>query len=354
MNLRKLLFYIPLFLLSNLYASNDGSPIGGRRLGLGGAYASVRGDMWSLWANPAGMTGIRRFEGGLFSESRFLISELSTASFGAVIPFQQKHFAGVSATTFGFGSYRRNEAGIAYATTLYDVIHLGVKFNVLNLAIANYGSVSTFLANVGVMADVSKKFTVGFWTQNVNQARIGAVQEERLSTILNGGVTYHAADKLILTGDVVKFLDYPMGVRSGFEYYFIKQFCFRAGYCTSPSMLNAGAGFKLDNISIDLANSYHERLGYSPHLSITIRLGQKTETEVVQPATGSKEKNPEPKVTEKAPEQKKPSETTATPAPVKSKPVLPVTASPQEIKAAKKAAQQPPVKPEKGASDQPK
>lgn len=367
MDLRKLLYLIPFWFIATLSASNDGLPVGARRIGMGGAYASLRGDMWSLWANPAGITGIRRFEGGLFTESRYLISEITAASFGGVVPFQQKHFIGVSASTFGFGAYRRNEGGIAYATTLYEVIHLGVKFNLVNLAISNYGSVSAFVANVGVNADVSKKFSVGFWTQNANQARIGTFQEERLSTILNGGVTFRPSDKLILTGDAVKYLDYPLGVRSGFEYYFVKAFCVRAGYSTSPSVLNAGAGFRLDNISIDFANSYHERLGYSPHLSITLRLGksepdeepgmQKPEAKSkpepapkTKPETGKKADTPVPATTQ--PEKKttseggKPEETKpATVSPVapaapKPKAVLPVTATPQEIKAAKKAAKE--------------
>lgn len=380
MNLKKNLILIIILSIQFLYASNDGAPVGARRIGMGGAYSAVRGDAWSLWANPAGITGIKRFEGGLFTESRFLISELSTASFGAVIPFQQKHYIGASANTFGFGSYRRNEAGIAYATTIYDIVHLGVKFNLLNLAIANYGSVSTFLANVGIMADVSKRFTVGFWTQNANQAKIGTLREERLATILNGGLTFHASDKLILTGDVVKYLDYPMGVRSGFEYYFVKQFCIRAGYSTSPSILNAGAGFKVDNISIDFANSYHERLGYSPHLSISIRLGKGTEesgekkadTVKEQPKESGKSKEVKPedkpagvqdaeknKLEEtpgKKPESK---QVQASPSVSKPKAVLSVTATPQEIKAAKKAAQkeakkQAEQKPESGTPSQPK
>lgn len=380
MNLTKKLFLLIILGIQFLYGSNDGAPIGARRIGIGGAYSAVRGDAWSLWANPAGITGIKRFEGGLFTESRFLISELSTASFGAVVPFQQKHFIGASATTFGFGSYRRNEAGIAYATTLYDIVHLGVKFNLLNLAIANYGSVNTFLANVGIMANVSKRFTVGFWTQNANQAKIGTLREERLSTILNGGLTFHASDKLLLTGDVVKYMDYPMGVRSGFEYYFVKQFCIRAGYSTSPSILNAGAGFKVDNISIDFANSYHERLGYSPHLSITIRLGKGEEEisggkvdavkEPVKPSIKNKEEMPKENPVEQKEEEKKKLDESSekkpeskplptTPSSPKPKTVLSVTATPQEIKAAKKAAQneakkKAEQKPESGTPSQPK
>lgn len=380
MNLTKNLLLLIILGLQLLYASNDGAPIGARRIGMGGAYSAVQGDAWSLWANPAGITGIKRFEGGLFTESRFLISELSTASFGAVVPFQQKHYIGASATTFGFGSYRRNEAGLAYATTIYDIVHLGVKFNLLNLAIANYGSVNTFLANVGLMANVSKRFTVGFWTQNANQAKIGSLREERLATILNGGLTFHASDKLILTGDVVKYLDYPMGVRSGFEYYFVKQFCIRAGYSTSPSIINAGAGFKVDNISIDFANSYHERLGYSPHLSITIRLGkgaeeptkskvesvkepskalEKSKVEMPKETQGEQKAEEKKKIEESSEKKPEPKSSQATPSTTKPKTVLSVTATPQEIKAAKKAAQneakkKSEQKPESGTSSQPK
>jgi hypothetical protein len=342
-------------------------------LGLGGAYSAIRGDAWSLWANPAGITGIRRFEGGLFTESRYLLSEITAASFGAVVPFQQKHFIGASASTFGFGSYRRNEAGISYATTLYEFIHVGVKFNLLNLAISNYGSVNTFFANVGLMANVSKRFTMGFWTQNANQAKIGTLQEERLATILNGGLTFHASDKLILTSDVVKYLDYPMGVRSGFEYQFVKQFCIRAGYSTSPSILSAGAGFRIDNLSIDFANSFHERLGYTPHLSLTLRLGNLTPEETAPKLIPEKSKE-KPADTKKETESKPASTPTpagssdksagqkvAQPAPagVKPKTALPVTASPQQIKAAKKAAQEEnkkvgETKPDTGNSTQPK
>ncbi len=372
-NLLKLILLLPLLWVQLLSASNDGAPIGGRRLGLGGAYSAIRGDTWSLWANPAGITGIKRFEGGLFTESRYLLSEITAASFGAVVPFQQKHFIGASASTFGFGAYRRNEAGISYATTLYEFIHLGVKFNVLNLAISNYGSVNTFFANVGLMANVSKRFTMGFWTQNANQAKIGAVQEERLATILNGGVTFHASDKLILTSDLVKYLDYPMGVRSGFEYQFVKQFCIRAGYSTSPSVLSAGAGFRMDNLSIDFANSYHERLGYTPHLSLTLRLGNRPEEETSPkgaPEKGNATSNDAKKETEAKPivpptpagnSEKNAGQKQIQSAPTGTKPkaVLPVTASPQEIKAAKKAAQEDnkkagEAKPDKGNSTQPK
>lgn len=372
-NLTKLIFLSLLFCVQLVFASNDGSPIGGRRLGLGGAYSAIRGDAWSLWANPAGITGIRRFEGGLFTESRYLLSEITAASFGAVVPFQQKHFIGASASTFGFGSYRRNEAGISYATTLYEFIHVGVKFNLLNLAISNYGSVNTFFANVGLMANVSKRFTMGFWTQNANQAKIGTLQEERLATILNGGLTFHASDKLILTSDVVKYLDYPMGVRSGFEYQFVKQFCIRAGYSTSPSILSAGAGFRIDNLSIDFANSFHERLGYTPHLSLTLRLGNLTPEETAPKLIPEKSKE-KPADTKKETESKPASTPTpagssdksagqkvAQPAPagVKPKTALPVTASPQQIKAAKKAAQEEnkkvgETKPDTGNSTQPK
>jgi len=278
----RILYFVICFLvcMPSVHAGNEGHPTGARRLGMGGAYASVRGDMWSLWANPAGITGIQRFEGGLFTERRFFVQEISNAAFGAVLPFKEKHAAGISAASFGFGAYRENNVGLSYATTLYENIHLGVKFNFLNLAIANYGSVTTFYADAGVMADVSKRMRIGFWTQNINQAKIGALREERLPILINGGVSYRPSEKVIVTADAVKTLDYPLGIRAGFEYFFIDHFCARAGYSTSPASMHFGAGFRLDNISIDFANSIHERLGYTPHLSVTLRLGNKKTEEI--------------------------------------------------------------------------
>lgn len=316
----KVLLFMLAF-LPVLKAGNEGYPTGGRRLGMGGAYASVRGDMWSLWSNPAGITGIQRFEGGLFTERRFFVQEISNAAFGGVIPFKEKHAAGISAATFGFGAYRENNVGLSYATTLYDHIHLGVKFNFLNLAIANYGSVTTFYADAGIMADVSKRMSIGFWTQNLNQAKIGAVREERLPILVNGGVSYKASDKVLITADAVKTLDYPVGIRAGFEYFFIEHFCARAGYSTSPASMHFGAGFRMDNISIDFANSLHERLGYTPHLSVTLRLGNKKSQEVPD-VSGDKKKDARPKP-----------QPAATAKPAKTpKAALPVTATKKDVK----------------------
>jgi len=306
-----------------LFAGNEGSPVGGRRLGMGGAFSAIRGDMWSLWANPAGLTGIQRFEGGLFTESRFMIQEMSSAAFGGVIPFQQKHYAGISASTFGFGTYRENLASATYATTLYERIHFGVKFNLLNLAITNYGSVMAFYANAGMMADVSKKVTIGLWTQNINQASIGSFQEEKIPIIVNGGIAYKPSDKILITADAVKYIDYPLGVRGGFEYFFIPKFCVRAGYSTQPVSSHFGAGFRLDNINIDFANTLHDRLGYSPHLSITLRLG-KNKSESSEPSS------------ENPPVPKSQNDKTIVKSDKTVKPAVSVTATKKDIKALSK------------------
>lgn len=285
------------------------NPAGARRIGMGGGFSALRGDVWSLWANPASLSGIQQAEGGLYAKSSYLVNTLNTASFGAALPFKEVHHAGISLSTFGFDSYRENNIGLTYATTLYDVLHLGVKVNVLNLAIAQYGTTNAFYVNPGLTADVSQKFSVGFWVQNANQARIGSVQEERLPTQISGGVCYKPSSKIAVTADAVKPLDFALGINAGFEYYFINQFCIRAGYTTYPSQLAAGVGFKLPNLSIDFANTYHERLGYSPHLSVSVRLGKSksnptpnlgspktvTPAPVVKPAP-----NPKPSTTPKS------------------------------------------------------
>lgn len=302
------IFIFILFATQLLSANAAGeNPAGARRIGMGGGYSALRGDVWSLWANPASLSGIIQAEGGLYAKSSYLVNTLNTASFGAALPFKEVHHAGISLSTFGFDSYRENNIGLTYAATLYDILHLGVKVNVLNLAIAQYGATSTFFVNPGLTADISPKFSVGFWVQNANQARIGSVREERLPTQLSGGLCYKPSSKIVVTADAVKPLDYALGINAGFEYYFINQFCIRAGYTTYPSQLAAGVGFKLPNLSIDFANTYHERLGYSPHLSVSVRLG-KSKTGAA-PNLGSPKPTPPAPVVKPSPTPSKPTPT---------------------------------------------
>jgi hypothetical protein len=77
------------------FAGGEQQPIGARRLSLGNAYTAVKGDYWAMYANPAGLVGMKEMKAGVFVERRFLLNQLNHGAAGFAMPFKERHAAGI-------------------------------------------------------------------------------------------------------------------------------------------------------------------------------------------------------------------------------------------------------------------
>ena len=69
--------------------------------------------------------------------------------------------------------------------------------------------------------------------------------------------------------DVQKDIDHPVSFRGGFEYTIIEGLYARMGVSTEPLTINGGLGLKYKKIKLDATFGFHERLGYTPHVSMS-------------------------------------------------------------------------------------
>jgi len=266
-----------LFVFSFLFvyqsqAANDPPPaVGARAVGLGHAYQGIRGDYWSLYHNPAGISGVKKISAGAYVVRRFNVKELTSGSAGLVLPFLEgDHTLGLDFTTFGFSAYRENRIGLTYATTLMEKVSIGVKLNYANLAIPTYGSESSLYVDVGVNTQISSQLSLGFTATNVNRAKLGQdPAAEALPTVVTAGLAYQPSDRVMLVADVQKDVDHPLSVRGGIEYYLNDFVIARVGVSNEPVSWQAGLGLVKDAMQIDFAFGYTDRLGYSPHISLS-------------------------------------------------------------------------------------
>lgn len=112
---------------------------------------------------------------------------------------------------------------------------------------------------------------------NLYQAKIDREEKEYIPITMKAGISYHPFEKLILTLETEKQLQYKPSYRSGLEYAIIEKFKVRAGCSLHPFINYFGAGFKDKRISFDYALSRHPVLGISQQLSITYILTKKNE-----------------------------------------------------------------------------
>lgn len=274
---RQLLLGLICLVAFSTFAGNDPSLMGARGIALGRAFTGVKGSLWALSYNPAGIAFLDAPAVGVYSERRFGLKELSYGGAAFAMPFKDRHYVGAEVGSFGYSNYRETKASLAYATHFLGVLSVGTKVNFSNVNIPDLGSSTTAFVDIGLNYSLSKTLSIGASAYNVNQAKIRTVNgKQNIPTVLSAGISYTPSEKILLVADIQKDMTRPLSIRGGVEYFFIKNLCARIGMSSQPLSTNIGIGWQFKGINLDIAGSLHERLGFTPSLSLSYKFVKKT------------------------------------------------------------------------------
>ena len=229
-------------------------------------------DFWAISHNQAGMARLNIVTVGIFSESRFLIEELSMAAAAAIIPTPSGNI-GVSLQLMGSSLYSEGKTGLAYANSFGEKLSVGLQLNYMFTNIGDgYGSTGTVTAELGIICEILPNLYLGAHIFNPTKASLktkGYLNiNEYISTIIRSGAAYHFNDKVFLSLEVEKDIRHLPVVKLGLEYMVTEGMFVRTGLSTNP-MLNAfGFGIHKSKLQFDISASYHYLLGYSPQAGI--------------------------------------------------------------------------------------
>lgn len=241
-----------------------------RSIGLGGSGVAFSG-LASLGNNPAGLADLEGWGAGVQAEQRFRLSELQLLSAAGAISAGSGSF-GLQLNYFGFEAYNEQKIGLTYARKLFDQLYLGAQLGVFNTRIPEYGSRALITFDLGLLAPLSRELTFGFHL--LNPIRQEIIEGEYLATVLRFGLQYQPAEKIHLLAEVEKDIQQPVRVHAGLEYQIIDPFFLRLGVATEPVAMSFGFGYALSGgLSIDVAASYHQVLGFTPAFGVVYRGG---------------------------------------------------------------------------------
>ncbi len=256
----------------NLFAGNEPSVAGGGAAGIGGA-AITYSDVWSSFNNQAGLAQIKKFSAGIFNESSFLLNELSTRGIAIALPTRNSGVFGLSVSYFGYNLYNEKKIGLAYSKSFGEKISAGIQIDYLGTSIAEgYGSKTVFTAEAGFRAELIQGLFFGFHIFNPTRVKLADYDDERIPTVLKAGLGYHFSDKVILSIESEKNIDKANIFKAGVEYHVVKILYLRGGISTNPVKTTFGFGLNFDTFKFDFAATFHEQLGYSPHISLTYQM----------------------------------------------------------------------------------
>ena len=266
------IFFASLFFCCKAQITNDG--LGARGLAMSNA-TITNADVWSVNNNIAALADYNDSEVGVGFNNRFGVGGFNTISMVGA-HHTDMFSAGLSVKRFGDNLYNESIIGIGGAHKI-DFVSLGLKANILQVAIDELGSKTNVAFEFGGLVHINDEITIGANVFNINQAKMAAYNDERFSTVLKAGLTYKPTDKLSATIETEKDVEYKHTVKVGLEYFIIEKLAVRTGFSTLNYNASAGLGLILNKFNFDYAFSYHTLLGVSNGLSINylIKKGEK-------------------------------------------------------------------------------
>lgn len=266
--MKRLLLFLFIFSFS-LANAGDNPPLGARSQGMAGCGTALTGDLWNTQNNQAGLAFIKNFQAGGFYESRFLVDGLGMKAFATALPTKKGVF-GFQMNSLGLAKlYSETKAGISYARTFGPKFAASVQIDYFNTHIAeNYGSSSTATGEIGLIAIPVKNLTIGFHIFNPTRSKLNAGLDERLPTIMRLGTRYDFSEKVFVSLEAEKDVDYKPIIRGGIEYRPIPIFYLRVGAASNPGLMAFGFGIVMKKLRLDVAASFHSQLGFSPSVGL--------------------------------------------------------------------------------------
>ncbi|MCF8464324.1 MAG: hypothetical protein K9G41_05765 [Flavobacteriales bacterium] len=246
-------------------------PIGARSAGMANASVALT-DIWAVHHNQAALVGLEQAGVAAYYENRFLLSNLNLQGATAVLPTPKVGVFGISYSRFGNKLYNQSRYGLAYGKKLWKFLSVGLQLSYLNTTIAeNYGSRHSFVAEIGLLSQVTPKLRIGFHAFNLTRTKLADGYDERVPMNFRLGGQYDFSKKVKVAVEAEKDLELPAVFKMGVEYFPADIFAIRVGIGTAPFHADFGLGLRLKFLHFDIAGSVHPVLGFSPKASLSYR-----------------------------------------------------------------------------------
>jgi len=260
-----------------LLAVFDDYQPGARARGMGNAYTGVADDVNSLFYNPGGLAisqGEINLGGTNLQSSAFTQFKSAAGSYalprnyGTValgMRLMDVDFEDVSLMSEQIWSVGH---GFTLLSDIHSSIHFGYSGNLYRLQFDGSDAESAFGVDIGVLAILHRRTRFGFSVTNINQPKMGDVNQHDLPRKMALGISYLPYEEVITSVEVKKDFAQETEFMAGVEVRLFEPFSIRMGVHQNPATWNAGASFYLSGISVDYSYSSHAVLDGTHYINV--------------------------------------------------------------------------------------
>lgn len=244
--------------------------MGARANGIGYT-SSALFDTWGVFNN---MAGIAKLESTNVTFAYDAYPSLAGANRTAMAFAMPLKIGVVGAGAYRFGDDLYNEHMLSAGfSSQFGLASLGTQINYIQYRTEGFGSKGVWSINLGGIAELTPQLSIGAYIININQPVIN--EYERLPTKLVAGLGFKPTEKVFLTTEIEKNIDYDPTWKAGLEYKFHGKFFARTGYNINPNTAFFGLGFQTKKCNIDYAIQYSSSIRMSHQASVSYQFNTK-------------------------------------------------------------------------------
>jgi hypothetical protein len=260
---------------NDVYAGFERRYSGTRSIATGGTLCAFGEDPWSFYYNPAHAADIRELS-AFFIPSVLGIQEIKSTGIAYRDNLWGIDFSG-AAQTFGFDLYRESVFTINLSVPVYNFLFVGANANLNHLYIKDYGTDLSVSLDAGAKMFLSRNFSLGFSTTNLNSAS-ATLSKDRLPQTFSGGIAFES-DELNVGLEYFKELGFPSSVRIAAEYSPVKFVTVRAGSASGTNSFNAGIAVRFSSFELEYGAAFHQVLGVTQSFGVSFDLSHDGKSE---------------------------------------------------------------------------
>ncbi len=261
---RVILIVITSLLINRCFATGLTHLLGGRSAAMGRTSVCERG-LWALSNNPAGLSELQGWHGGLYYENPWMLRETAFKSAGAVKSIDGVGCLGLLVSQHGWSAHSENLFGIAFARGFGPYLQMGLRADWVWIHMGE-GYPDRHLPSValGLQSQVTDKLCLGAALFNPAPGAMKTLHEDRLPVVMRVGGSYRFTDDFVGQCELEKDSQVPgLRLSAGFEYTLFQHVFLRAGAQHNPNLISFGVGYETKWLRIDVAAQMQMELGAS-------------------------------------------------------------------------------------------
>ena len=200
----------------------------------------------------------------------FVIRSLQTQSIGADVKVKEGTFS-AGFIHSGNKLLRFSKYGLGYALKLNESLSAGVRLNSVGFWLPDYyGRENKLTADLGFKLKLSENLTIASAYNNLFQAELTNIQDERIKSNLRIGALYCVSKSTKISTEIHKVNSGSFAARLGLEYSLNKMIDLFGGCSIIENQYSFGLRYSKKYCSVISSMSYHQFLGWTPSFSLMI------------------------------------------------------------------------------------